>query len=204
LKRTKQWLACTTIVFLFLPAREEPIFQVTPTPAATPAPAEPEVAESLYTRGEQEVRAEPAAPVPAKAEVVESLYTPTEAEVRAEYQRDLANQKLQTWREYWGWVQSFYKGNLMAAGWTKYSETTLEEVKADDARPQLLKKINRLGKLIGQEWAKHDRVRKINTTDLKRWNDAITDARRKDDGTGQGILSTIDRICVQAERQLKG
>jgi hypothetical protein len=203
LKRTKQWLACTTIVFLFLPAHEEPIFEV--TPAGTPAPAKPEVAERLYTApSEQGVRAELAAPVPAKAEVVESLYTPTEAEVRAEYQRDLANQKLQTWREYWGWVQSFYKGNLMAAGWTKYSETTLEEVKADDARPLLLKKINRLGKLIGQEWAKHDRVRKINTTDLKRWNDAITDARRKDDGTGQGILSAIDRICVQAERQLKG
>jgi hypothetical protein len=202
LKRTKQWLACTTIVFLFLPAHEEAIFEITPT--GTPAPAKPEVAERFYTPSEQGVRAEVAAPVPAKAEVVESLYTPSEAEVRAEYQRDPANQKLQTWREYWGWVQSFYKGNLMAAGWTKYSQTTLEDVKADDARPLLLKKINRLGKLIAQEWAKHDSVRKINTTDLKRWNDAITDARRKDDGTGQGILSAIDRICVQAERQLKG
>ena len=92
----------------------------------------------------------------------------------------------------------------MAAGWTKYSQTTIEDVKADDTRPLLLKKINRLGKLIGQEWAKHDSVRKISTTDLKRRNDAISDARRKDDGTGQGILSAIDQICVQAERQLKG
>ena len=77
------------------------------------------------------------------------------------------NQKLQTWKEYWGWVQGFYQGNLLADGWTKYSQATLKVVKAEDARPTLLKKLNRLGKLISHEWAKHDSVRKITTTDLK-------------------------------------
>ena len=132
----------------------------------------------------------------------EVLYTPNEKEVRAEYQRDLANQKVQTWREYWGWVQSFYKGNLLADGWTKYSQTTLEGVKGEDVRPTLLTKINRLGKLISQEWAKHDSVRKITTTDLKRWHDAITQARRNDDGSGHGIRKAMDEIHEQVQKQV--
>jgi hypothetical protein len=141
---------------------------------------------------------------PGETEVAESLYTPTEAETRAEYQRDRSNQKLQTWKEYWGWVQGFYRGNLLADGWTKYSQSTLAVVKAKDARPEILKKLNRLGKLISREWAKHDSVRKITTTDLRRWHDAITEARRNDDGTGQGIQSALDKINDQAEKQLAG
>ena len=89
-----------------------------------------------------------------ETEAAEGLYTPTEAEIRAEYQRDRSNQKLQTWKEYWGWVQGFYQGNLLADGWTKYSQSTLDVVKAKDARTGILKKLNHLGKLISREWAK--------------------------------------------------
>ena len=133
-----------------------------------------------------------------------ALYTPIEDEIRAEYQRDLSNQKLQTWREYWGWVQDFYKGNLLADGWTKYSKATLDVVKAEADRRAVLTKINRLGKVISQEWAKDGKVRRITTTDLKRWNDAIGEARRSDDGTGRGITRAIDAIHEQAEKQLAG
>lgn len=132
----------------------------------------------------------------------EVLYTPVEEEVRAEYERDLANQKVQTWREYWSWVQSFYRGNLLADGWTKYSQTTLEVVKAEEVRPTLLTKINRLGKLISQEWAKHDSVRKITTTDLRRWHEVLTAARRNDDGTGHGIRKALDEIHEQIQRKV--
>ena len=141
---------------------------------------------------------------PGDSELDETLYTPVEAEVRAEYQRDLSNQKLQTWSEYWGWVQGFYKGNLLADGWTKYNQATLAAVKAERARRSILTKINRLGKVISQEWAKHGSVRKITTTDLRRWNDAISEARRTDDGTGRGIMKTIDTIHEQAQKQLSG
>ena len=141
---------------------------------------------------------------PGETEVSEDLCTATEAEIRAEYQRDHLNQKLQTWKEYWGWVQGFYKGNFLADGWTKYSQTTLDVVKSKDARPGIVKKLNRLGKLISREWAKHDSVRKITTTDLRRWHDAITEARRNDDGTGQGIQSALDKINDLAEKQLAG
>ena len=142
--------------------------------------------------------------VPAADQVDVSLYTPIEAEIRAEYQRDLANQKLQTWREYWGWVQDFYRGNLVADGWTKYSQATLDVVTAEADRRAVLTKINRLGKVISQEWAKDGKVRRISTTDLRRWNDAIGEARRSDDGTGRRITSAIDTIREAAEKRLAG
>ena len=170
MRPTKHSLAFTAIVFLCLPAHEEPVCMAAPGESAA----------------------------------AEILYTPTEEEIRAEYQRDLTNQKLQTWREYWGWVQGFYKGNFCADGWTKHSQTTLNAVKVEEARPTILKKLNRLGRLISQEWAKHASVRKITSTDLRRWNDAIAEARRSDDGTGQGIKRALDKIREQAQRQLAG
>jgi hypothetical protein len=180
LRPTRHWLAFTTIVFLCLPAHQETV--------CVAAPSESQVDESLVE----------------ESQVDDRLYTPVEAEVRAEYQRDLSNQKLQTWREYWGWVQDFYRGNLLADGWTKYSETTLNVVKAEAARRTVITKLNRLGKVISQEWAKDGKLRRINTTDLRRWNDAIAEARRSDDGTGRGITKAIDAIYNQAETQLAG
>ena len=128
-----------------------------------------------------------------KARMDEGLYSPVEEEVRAEYQRDLANQKVQTWREYWE----------LGAGVLQWQPPGrwLDQVQPDDPRrgqgggcsaATLLKKINRLGKLISQEWAKHDSVRKITTTDLKRWNDALTEARRVET-TAAGSTTIADR-----------
>jgi hypothetical protein len=174
MRPTRHWLTFAAIVSLCLPAHHHPVCEA--GPGASPIPIQ----------------------------VDESLYAPIEAEIRAEYQRDLTNQKLQTWREYWDWVQSFYKGNLLAGGWTKYSQATLAVVKADGDRRMILTKINRLGKVISKEWAKDGRVRRITTMDLRRWNDTISDARRTDDGSGQGIRNAIDTIRDQAEKQLAG
>jgi hypothetical protein len=141
---------------------------------------------------------------PGETEASEGIRMPTEAEIRAEYQRDRSNQKFQTWTEYKGWVESFFQGNFLADGWTKYGQTTLDSVKLNDARRTLVKKINHLGKLIGREWAKHESVRKITSDDLRRWHNQITAARRADDGSGQNIQNAVDRVRTQAERQLKG
>jgi hypothetical protein len=186
LRTTRQWLAFATIVFLCLPAHYcLPAHQEI---VCVASPGESQLNESTVVEDQ----------------VDERLHTPVEEEVRAEYQRDQSNQKVQTWREYWGWVQDFYKGNLLADGWTKYSETTLNVVKAEAARRTVLTKLNRLGKVISQEWAKDGKLRRINTMDLRRWNDTIAEARRSDDGTGQGITKAIDAIYQQAETQLAG
>ena len=53
-----------------------------------------------------------------------ALYTPAKEDFLPEYERDRANGKVQTWDQYWGWVQAFYAGNLLSDGWTKHGERT--------------------------------------------------------------------------------
>jgi hypothetical protein len=127
------------------------------------------------------------------------LHAPTDAEFLAEYNRDRSNQKVQTWRQYWGWVQTFYKGNMLSEGWTKFSQVTLDTVKLESGRRAVVKHLNELGKIISQEWAKDTSVRKITTADLRRWNEAISEARRGDDGGGQRILIVLKSIREKAE-----
>ena len=136
-------------------------------------------------------------------QVVGALYAPIEAELLAEYNRDHANKKVQTWRQYWDWVQTFYKGNILSAGWNDFCKATLDVVKSEKNHPKVLARLNALGKIISQEWAKDSSVGKITTADLRRWNEAIVAARRDDGGSGEHLLSVIETIGEKAKR-LKG
>ena len=103
---------------------------------------------------------------------------PNDAELFAAYQRDRSNQKVQSWGQYRDWVQTFYKGNLVSEGWIKFGEVTVGKVKSVAARQTVIAQINELGRIIGLEWAKDSSVRKISTTELRRWNDVMVTARR--------------------------
>jgi hypothetical protein len=130
------------------------------------------------------------------------LYTPAKEDFLPEYERDQANNKIQSWKQYWGWVQDFYKGNLLADGWTRHSARTLAAVKSDENRQTLTEQFNALGRLVSREWAKVDDVRKITTADLRRWNKALTEAVRVDDGSGEKIKKALGQVREQAEKQL--
>ena len=56
------------------------------------------------------------------------LDVPDDAELFAAYQSDRSNQKMQSWGQYRGWVQTFYKGNLMSDGWSEFGEVTVGTV----------------------------------------------------------------------------
>jgi hypothetical protein len=141
--------------------------------------------------------------VAAPTQVIVVLYTPIEADVLSAYHSDPANKKVQTWEQYWGWVQTFYRGNILSEGWTKFSQVTLDAVKSEAERLPVKKTLNELGKIISQEWAKDASVRKINTTDLRRWNETISAARRVDGGSGQHLMSVMKSIRDEL-RQHKG
>jgi hypothetical protein len=140
---------------------------------------------------------------PAEVEATESFDSPTEEDFLSEYHRGPAKPKGQTWEQYWGWVQVFYKGNLLSEGWTKISDATLAVVKSDEQRRKVVKRINELGKIISREWAKDDTVRKIKTIDFIRWNDAMLRARRTDDGGGRDIMKALDTVRHDAEKLLE-
>jgi hypothetical protein len=133
----------------------------------------------------------------------EVLYSPIETDFRAEYRRDLKNQKVQEWAQYWGWVRKFYEGNLLSDGWTKHSEQTLATVSSDVELRKVLSRINDLGKLISREWAKDDRVRKINTIDLLRWSTVLRAARARDSGSELQIEQALKTVRAEAERRLR-
>jgi hypothetical protein len=137
--------------------------------------------------------------VPARNTSVFDL--PNDAELFAAYQSDHSNQKVQSWGQYRGWVQTFYKGNLMSDGWTKFSEVTVSKVKSAEARQAVTTHVNELGRIISLEWAKDSSVRKITTADLRRWNEVMATARQSDDGSGQQIIGALRAVRRMAENR---
>ena len=129
------------------------------------------------------------------------LDVPDDAELFAAYQGDCSNQKVQSWGQYRGWVQTFYRGNLMSEGWTKFGHVTASSVKSAEARQAITAQINDLGRIIGLEWAKDSSVRKITTTELRRWNDVMAAARQSDDGSGQRIIEALRAVRRLAENR---
>jgi hypothetical protein len=135
--------------------------------------------------------------VPARTTSV--LDVPDDSELYAAYQGDHSNQKVQSWGQYRGWVQTFYDGNLMSEGWTKFGRVTVSALKSAAARQAVITQVNELGRIISREWAKDSSVRKITTGDLRRWNDVMTSARANDDGSGQRIIEALIAVRRMAE-----
>jgi hypothetical protein len=133
------------------------------------------------------------------ARIAGVLEVPDDAELLAAYKGDRANQKAQSWVQYRGWVQTFYKGNLMSDGWIKFGRVTISALKSSAARQAVIAQINDLGRIISREWAKDSSVRKISTADLRRWNDVIATARQSDDGSGQRIIEALIAVRRTAE-----
>jgi hypothetical protein len=131
------------------------------------------------------------------------LDVPDDAELLAAYKGDCANQKVQSWGQYRGWVQTFYKGNLMSDGWTKFGQVTVSALKSATARQAVIAQINDLGRIISREWAKASSVRKITTADLRRWYDVIATAQQSDDGNGQRIIEALRAVRKMAEIQAR-
>jgi hypothetical protein len=126
---------------------------------------------------------------------------PDDTELRSAYESDRSNQKLQSWGQYRDWVQTFYRGNLMSPGWSKFAQVTASAVKSPEARQAVIIQINELGRIIGREWAKDSSVRKISTGDLRGWNDLIATARQRDNGGGQRIIDALKTVRRLAENR---
>ena len=76
---------------------------------------------------------------------------------------------------------------------------TAKAVKSAGARQAVIARINELGQIISREWAKDSSVRKITTTDLRRWNDLMATARQSDDGSGIRIIQALTAVRTMAE-----
>jgi len=82
---------------------------------------------------------------------------------------DKSNQDLQTREQYLEWVVRFYEGSeFLALGWNAISESVLVDL--DTAQhAQISHDLQGLGASISGEWAKDNKVRRIDSAMLSLW-----------------------------------
>ena len=117
----------------------------------------------------------PVDPPTAKPSPVAQDYRPHRPEFRALYEQDAVNQGLQTFDEYFRWVDTFFVGNLLEVGWNRRSNALKERLcvlEADDAE-QICSNMLVLGKLLASEWAKCNPDRKIKNSHLMQYGKRI-------------------------------
>ncbi len=107
------------------------------------------------------------------------FYQPVNEQFRVRYELDQRNQSRQRWNRYWYWIRTFYKGNILARGWTESCRRILGALPAEYEREELIGRMNVLGRLIAAEWAKNGSVRVIATSDLQRWGGEMRRAMRQ-------------------------
>ncbi len=130
-------------------------------------------------------------------EVSEDWYQPNEEDFKPAYQGDPINLAKQSWSDYWGWVKSFYAGNILDSGWTKRCKSVLSNIPNDKKRTELRIKLNTIGRTIAAEWAKTHEPRKIDTKMLINWGARLKAATNQDNGEGDAIQREIELIAKE-------
>ncbi len=127
---------------------------------------------------------------------------PSQKEYREEYDRDTANQKKQSWDQYWGWVKSFHEGTFFVSGWTDRAKELVEGVKPGPERKKLVKEIKAFGKDLCKEWAKDSSICKIGTSELTRWGKMVEKAKKADAGDGEALARAISEIRKEYKKKV--
>lgn len=97
-----------------------------------------------------------------------------------QWRMDSSNQLLQSEEEYLTWIKRFYQGYNLAPGW----EVMLAQVESRIAvreRKATRETLFELGGIIGSEWAKSNKVRKVNTRSVAIWRDALRESITQND-----------------------
>jgi len=113
-----------------------------------------------------------------------------EAWFKARYEADAANKAKQSWRDYWGWVQTFYEGKRFppVAGWADREKELVGKAPAQRAA------IERVGRALAAEWAKDNSVRKVSTADLQSWGKRFSDAARTPEGLAAALAEVEEEM----------
>ena len=121
------------------------------------------------------------------------------------YAGDTLNQALQSEREYLTWVVRFYKGwEIFPLGWDSIQNSVLATID-ERHRAKSEKKLEHLGRLIADAWAKHNSIRHINTKMLSIWGGVIEAAAEQKktpeaiDQITQDVLDLISETLTPTE-----
>lgn len=91
------------------------------------------------------------------------------------WETDAENQQIQTEGEYLLWVQRFYEGFNTVPGWIELETQVLARLPQEE-RASAAEQLAALGMTISAEWAKDNSVRRIETSTVATWRDALQES----------------------------
>ncbi|MES2624926.1 MAG: hypothetical protein V4628_06585 [Pseudomonadota bacterium] len=100
---------------------------------------------------------------------------PAVSTFQTNWKADAANQEIQSQDEYLLWVQRFYEGYNTVPGWFDLTTRVLASV-PDNDRATVTEQLSALSLRISGEWAKDNSVRRIDTSTVATWRDALQES----------------------------
>jgi hypothetical protein len=76
------------------------------------------------------------------------------------------------------WFKTFQEGNILSMGWQEISAEILARTSPDQRQEQRVA-LENLGRKIGMEWCRQNRVRKVNTSMLQEWGSILRKTAKK-------------------------
>jgi len=76
------------------------------------------------------------------------------------------------------WFHKFYEGTFLIKGWRSRMKELLQPFPSAE-KEEMRGLLDNLGEKIGREWAKNNRVRRVDTPLLQKWGQDLTNAKRK-------------------------
>jgi hypothetical protein len=112
-----------------------------------------------------------------------------------QYQQDLTNKKIQDQEEYLSWIVRFYKGSdLYPNGWNNITQDIVFKLKNSPIAENIKVKLDRLGLLISEEWAKNNKTRMISSYHVSVWGNALLKSLEQSE-----TLQLIDRVASDVD-----
>ncbi|WP_457574732.1 hypothetical protein [Desulfolithobacter sp.] len=90
------------------------------------------------------------------------------------------------------WLETFYKGNMLADGWERITEEILSKTPREMQEEQK-KVLEVLGEKIGREWCRDNEVRRIDTRMLRLWGERLKQAAEEDPRKLVEVIRKIDQ-----------
>ena len=98
------------------------------------------------------------------------------------------------------WIKRFYLGSIFyPIGWNHTTESLLSSLEDRSQVKDISQKMNRLGIKIGVEWAKSNIERKIDSSNVSIWGNALRKAAEQ-----QEQAEFIDKVEKDVDALLKG
>ncbi len=96
------------------------------------------------------------------------------------------------------WFKVFQEGNILAIGWQEISAEIMLRTPPENRQAQKIA-LDNLGKKIGMEWSRSNRVRKVSSSMLQEWGNILRKTAKKNP---QQLAQTIVFINQEVDSVL--